>query len=38
MSNFCHCKKLAFDPNIEIDISDPQYIQIHNEYKNLGEF
>lgn len=28
----------VFDPNIEIDITDPQYIEIHNEYKNLVDY
>lgn len=25
----------VFDPNIEIDISNPEYVTIHDEYKNL---
>jgi hypothetical protein len=29
---------IVFDPNVEIDISDQQYTQIHNEYKNLVDF
>lgn len=28
----------VFDPNIDIDITDPQYVQIHNEYKNLVDY
>lgn len=39
------CLFSVFDPNteyfgstIDIDISDPQYVQIHNEYKNLVDY
>lgn len=29
---------IVFDPNIEIDIANPEYVTIHNEYKNLVSF
>ncbi|CAG9807362.1 unnamed protein product [Chironomus riparius] len=38
LNTFIEEKSLVFDPNIEIDISDPQYLEIHNEYKNLVDY
>lgn len=40
--NVCYYKAhslyIAFDPNIDIDISNTHYVQIHNEYKNLVDY
>ncbi|CRL07374.1 CLUMA_CG020351, isoform A [Clunio marinus] len=38
LSTFIEEKSIIFDPNIEIDISNPEYIAVHNEYKNLVDF
>lgn len=38
INNFLCFIHKVFDPNIEINISDPQYLVIHNEYKNLVDY
>ncbi|KAG5676607.1 hypothetical protein PVAND_006429 [Polypedilum vanderplanki] len=38
LNTFIEEKSMIFDPNIDIDISNPQYIQTHGEYKNLVDY
>ncbi|CAO1419167.1 unnamed protein product [Diamesa serratosioi] len=38
LSTFIEEKSLIFDPNVEIDITNPEYLVIHNEYKNLVDY
>lgn len=32
------CFVLVFDPNVEIDLGNPEYVKIYEEYKNLVDY